>query len=83
MLRAHQKPKAFVRLKSQHRTLFKFVGLFNVHHTLEPNSASDFLSELFLFFILTRKSAPPNISIACYFEAVRQSMQHTDHIWLA
>lgn len=82
--RAHIRKRALARLKSPHRALFKFVGLFNVHHTLDSNSATDFLSGLFFFFsTATRRSAPPNISTACYFEAVRQNTQHIDHIWLA
>lgn len=77
---AHIRKWAFARLKSQHRALFKFVGLFNVHHTFDPNSASDFLSEHF-FSTSTRKTAPPNISTACYFEAVRQNITaHRPHL---
>lgn len=49
-LSTHQEPRAFARLKSQYRALFKFVGLFNVHHTLDPNSASDFYQSIFFPF---------------------------------
>lgn len=54
---AHIKKWAFPRLKSQHWALFKFVGLFNVHHTFDPNSASDFLSEYF-FFHFNKENCP-------------------------